>query len=224
MPKHLFAETILTQPTCVMDLIQSFSLWGEKNISNQTISFVNNLTSGIDEHIEEYVIDNYTITVKTVIYPRNPSIVILESSDDSYGSKINMILDDNDQTYLTLPKAVKIIAGRNVFRYQHDSDPEIIISEYNPFVSISETYETSNELHYIVDLLEIPKQDFADEPTRNLILEFNFTQWSSLCLEDTDDISWNIRFPNSDPSTHIYSNIFKSYTKDLTVFDLQHFY
>jgi len=122
MPKHLFAETIFTQPTCVIDLIQSYALWAEKNIDKRTERIVRVLNEEVVEYIEEYVIEDdnlskdHMITVKTVIYPKNPSIVILETlgSRDIEDSKINMIINDYDETYLLLPEAIKITAGRNV--------------------------------------------------------------------------------------------------------------
>ena len=117
MADHLFLETIYTQPTCVIDLIQSYSHWAAKYIDNRTVIIVREVTEETNEYIEEYIIDNiYMLTVKTIIYPKNPSIVLLESLWDGNieTSRINMIINDYDETYLTLSNAIKIIAGRNV--------------------------------------------------------------------------------------------------------------
>jgi len=94
---------------------------------------------------------------------------------------------------------------------------------YNPFISIVETYETSNKLPYTTELLKIPKPEFADTELRNMITEFKYTQWTSLHLEDTSDENWRVDFPNDDESKHVYSNLFELTTKELTVFDLRHF-
>jgi hypothetical protein len=96
---------------------------------------------------------------------------------------------------------------------------------YNPFVSIVETYETSEDLPYTSELLKMPEADFAETDTRNLVLEFKNTQWTSLRRADADfplpeDI---VHYPVTDEALDVYSNLLESTTKELKVFNLNHF-
>ena len=94
---------------------------------------------------------------------------------------------------------------------------------YNPFISIVETYETSGDLKLMSELLKIPEDEFAETDTRNTIIEFGFTQWTSLRLEDTSDPNWIVSYPVTDESQNIYSNLLEMTTKEMKVFDLRHF-
>jgi len=133
MIKHLFGETTYAPPTCVIDIIQSYANWAEKNISHRTTKIINDINENDDinekmvEHIEEYVFHdttlhiNHILAVKTVLSPKNPSIVLLEVIVPiNTSSIIDMIVDDYDQTYLEIPKAIKIMAGRNVITIPED--------------------------------------------------------------------------------------------------------
>ena len=113
MQKHLFANTTYTQPTAIMDIIELYVTWTKNNIDNRTYREDISLDINHIEFIEEFLIEStYMLTSKVTIDPISPAIVLLESK--STDSKVEMIRDNSDTTYLGLDQSIRIMAGGSI--------------------------------------------------------------------------------------------------------------
>jgi len=94
-----------------------------------------------------------------------------------------------------------------------------VFTTFSPYVTITETYETSDDLSFISEILKVQKPEYAETDDRDLVLELKNTQWSKLFKQETNN---DIYYP-SDKSDNVYSNLLESDTGKLFVFDLKHF-
>jgi len=89
-------------------------------------------------------------------------------------------------------------------------------SSYQPFLSIVETYETSDDLKCIKEILEFPEDDGVTVDFRNLIKEFQMTKWVSLKTE-------LYSFPQDDETKKLHSNLLDKDTDEIYVYNFHYF-
>jgi hypothetical protein len=90
------------------------------------------------------------------------------------------------------------------------------ISNFQPFINIVETYETSGNLKCIKEILEFPEEKSIKRDIRNLLLELKSTKWVQLRTEE-------YFFPQDDASKNVESPLFGKNVKDIYVYDFHYF-
>jgi len=89
-------------------------------------------------------------------------------------------------------------------------------SNYQPFLKIVETYQTSNDLKCIKEILKFPEDDGVTVDFRNLIIELQMTKWVRVYTEETE-------YPDKDPTKDITSNVLEKKVSEVYVYDFHYF-
>jgi len=202
-------------PTFVMDIIQSYSLWGNKNNSYRISSYVSDIDYGfetIPEIFEEYEINGSFLTSRISTQPYNYSIVLMESKQ----SNLTLITEDNEDDIEDVDNMginsvklkcnrVKKQVGVKDKLYESDIADPIYILQYVPFVCLTETSSESNLVKQI--LKEIEQND------RSLIEEFKKTMWTDIRNEKYNYFSNDMDF---------YSNILEIDINKLDILNMDY--
>lgn len=88
---------------------------------------------------------------------------------------------------------------------------------FNPLITVVETYETSGDLKLIHEILKLPSAKEGVEFQRNIVKEFQFTQWTTLYTTDADN-EIDVKYPDS---ANVNSPFFETSTNSLKVLNVK---